>query len=94
MGELHRLPTERSERSGRRPQIGNSDELVRLRAENRRLRELLNDPEHLLQRGLRILAGMSAPDLALAGTAALQGLGAADLVTAVQLATSPLSPWW
>lgn len=39
------------------------EENRRLRAENERLRRLLNDPQRLLQRGLRILAGMGSAEL-------------------------------
>ena len=38
-----------------------ADELALLRGENRRLRELLNDPDWLSQRAVRLLAGMGGP---------------------------------
>lgn len=58
-----------------------------LREENERLRRLLNDPDALLQRGLRILAGMQAPILNVA-------VVMLRFIHELAHLTAPISPWW
>lgn len=58
-----------------------------LEAENERLRRLLNDPDKLLQRGLRILASMHSPIL----NAAVFMLRFTHELAQL---TAPISPWW
>lgn len=63
------------------------ERIADLEAENERLRRLLNDPDKLLQRGLRILAQMHGPILNIAVFMLRFTQKLAHL-------TAPISPWW